>query len=93
MEWDKPKRKGKVFIDHNRNASGQTVAAAYSVRPSPGAPISAPLTWDEVGTIRNGEITIVNVWERIQRRGDLFSGVLAGGQVLDEAEKALDLTS
>ena len=51
MEWDKPKRRGKVFIDHNRNASGQTIASVYSVRPRPGAPVSVPITWDEVGQV------------------------------------------
>jgi bifunctional non-homologous end joining protein LigD len=91
MEWDKPKRKGKVFVDHNRNAFGQTVASVYSVRPRPGAPVSAPLTWEEVGTVRNGEVTIANLWERLQRFGDLFAPVVAGGQALDQAEKALGI--
>jgi bifunctional non-homologous end joining protein LigD len=91
MEWDKPKRKGKVFIDHNRNASGQTVASVYSVRPRPGAPVSAPLTWDELGEVANGDITIVNLWDRLQRYGDLFGPVLAGGQTLDAAEDALGI--
>jgi len=93
MEWDKPKRKGKVFVDHNRNAFGQTVAAAYSVRPRPGAPVSAPLTWDEVGTVRNGGINIANLWDRLQRFGDLFAPVVAGGQTLNEAETALGIGS
>lgn len=91
MEWDKPKRKGKVFIDHNRNASGQTVASAYSVRPLPGAPVSVPLTWEEVGTVRNGDVTIANLWDRLQRYGDLFAPVVAGGQTLDAAETALGM--
>jgi bifunctional non-homologous end joining protein LigD len=91
MEWDKPKRKGKVFVDHNRNASGQTVASAYSVRPRPGAPVAAPLTWDEVGTIANGDLTIANVWDRLQRYGDLFAPVVRGGQTLDDAEEALGI--
>lgn len=91
MEWEKPKRKGKVFIDHNRNASGQTVASVYSVRPLPGAPVSAPLTWDEVGHLRNGDFTIANLWERLQRHGDLFAPVPSGGQTLDAAEKALGI--
>lgn len=91
MEWDKPKRKGKVFVDHNRNASGQTVASAYSVRPRQGAPVSVPLTWDEVGPIANGDLTIVNVWDRFQRYGDLFAPVVAGGQTLDSAEEALGI--
>ena len=93
MEWDKPKRKGKVFVDHNRNAFGQTVASAYSVRPRPGAPIAAPLTWDEVGTVANGDFTIVNVWDRFQRYGDLFAPVVQGGQTLDAAEVALGITT
>lgn len=93
MEWDKPKRKGKVFVDHNRNAFGQTVASAYSVRPRPGAPVAAPLTWDEVGPVANGELTIVNIWDRIQRYGDLFAPVVEGGQTLDAAEEALGIDS
>jgi bifunctional non-homologous end joining protein LigD len=91
MEWDKPKRKGKVFIDHNRNAFGQTVASVYSVRPRPSAPVSAPITWDELGSVSNGEVTIVNLWERLQRYGDLFAPVVAGGQTLDAAEAALGI--
>jgi bifunctional non-homologous end joining protein LigD len=91
MEWDKPKRKGRVFVDHNRNASGQTVASAYSVRPRPGAPVAAPLSWDEVGKVSNGDITVANLWDRLQRFGDLFAPVVSGGQTLDSAEKALGI--
>lgn len=92
MEWDKPKRTGKVFIDHNRNASGQTVASVYSVRPLPGAPVSVPITWDEVGDVANGDYTITNLWVRLQRYGDLFAPVARGGQTLDEAEQKLGIT-
>jgi bifunctional non-homologous end joining protein LigD len=91
MEWEKTDRRGKVFVDHNRNAFGQTVASAYSVRPLPGAPISAPLTWDEVGTARNGDVTIANLWDRLQRYGDLFAHVLDGGQTLETAEQRLGI--
>ena len=91
MEWDKPKRRGKVFIDHNRNASGQTVASVYSVRPLPGAPVSVPLTWDEVGEVANGDYTISNLWDRLQRFGDLFAPVSRGGQTLDAAEERLGI--
>ena len=93
MEWDKPKRKGRVFVDHNRNAFGQTVASVYSVRPRPGAPVSAPLSWAEVGTVRNGDITMANLWDRLQRYGDLFAPVLTGGQTLDSAEDALGIAA
>lgn len=92
MEWDKPKRKGKVFVDHNRNASGQTVASVYSVRPRAGAPVSAPLIWDEVGEAANGDFTILNIWDRLQRFGDLFAPVIQGGQTLDGAEEALGIS-
>ncbi|CAN5740576.1 hypothetical protein BH23ACT5_BH23ACT5_16220 [soil metagenome] len=91
MEWDKPKRAGKVFIDHNRNASGQTIASVYSVRPLPGAPVSVPLRWEEVAGMRNGEVTIANLWDRLQRHGDLFAPVNKGGQSLHDAESALGL--
>jgi bifunctional non-homologous end joining protein LigD len=91
MEWDIPKRKGKVFIDHNRNASGQTIASVYSVRPWPQAQVSAPITWDELGTIKNGDVTIANLWERLQRFGDLWGPVSRGGQQLEAAEAALGI--
>jgi bifunctional non-homologous end joining protein LigD len=91
MEWDKPKRRGKVFIDHNRNASGQTIASVYSVRPRPGAPVSVPITWDEVGQVANGEVTISNIWHRLARYGDLFAPVAGGGQRLEEAEASLGI--
>jgi bifunctional non-homologous end joining protein LigD len=91
MELNIPKRRGKVFVDANRNAAGQTVASVYSVRPRRGAPVSAPITWDEVGEIANGDITMYNVWERLAEHGDLFKPVLSGGQTLDAAERALGL--
>ncbi|MFW2340835.1 MAG: non-homologous end-joining DNA ligase [Acidimicrobiia bacterium] len=93
MEWDIPKRTGKVFIDHNQNVGGKTIASVYSVRPRPGAPVSTPLTWDEVAGIDPGDFTIATVWDRIQRFGDLFLPVLQGGQNLDAAEAALGIES
>lgn len=93
MEWDKPKRQGKVFVDHNRNASGQTIASVYSVRPRPGAPVSAPLLWEEVDEVRNGDITVANLWKRLQRHGDLFAPVLGPGFRLDGAEEILGLAT
>jgi len=91
MEWDKPKRRGKIFIDHNRNAYGQTIASVYSVRPRPGAPVSAPIRWEELDQLRNGDVTIANLWERLQRYGDLFAAVVGGGVELEGAETALGL--
>ncbi|HLE38815.1 MAG TPA: non-homologous end-joining DNA ligase [Acidimicrobiia bacterium] len=91
MEWDIPRRAGKVFIDHNQNVGGKTIASVYSVRPRVGAPVSTPLLWDEVGEIDPARFTIATLWERIARHGDLFAPVLRGGQRLDAAEKALGL--
>jgi bifunctional non-homologous end joining protein LigD len=41
--------KGRVLLDYNQNAWGRTLASVYSVRPKPRAPVSAPVTWDEIG--------------------------------------------
>lgn len=91
MAWDIPKRRGRVFVDHNRNAFGQTIASVYSVRPLPGAPVSVPLRWEEIGDVRNGDFTIDNIWDRLRGSGDLFSGVLDTLQTLDEAEQRLGI--
>lgn len=91
LAWDKSQRAGKVFIDHNRNAFGQTISSVYSVRPLPGAPVSAPLLWEEVGEFANGDIDITNLWDRLSRFGDLFAPVLDGDQTLEQAEQALQL--
>ena len=91
MEWDIPRRAGKVFIDHNQNVAGKTIASVYSVRPRPGATVSTPLLWDEVGDVDPAEFTIGTVFGRIARHGDLFAPVLRGGQTLDAAERAVGL--
>lgn len=93
MEWDVAKRRGRVFVDHNRNAAGQTIASVYSVRPRSGAPVSVPIRWEEVDRLRNGDVTVATLWERLQRWGDLFAPVVKGRQKLDAAEDALGLRS
>ncbi|MDH3607588.1 MAG: DNA polymerase domain-containing protein, partial [Acidimicrobiia bacterium] len=91
MEWDIPDRAGKVFIDHNQNVAGKTIASVYAVRPFPGAPVSTPLTWDEVEDLTPDLFTIETIWDRLSDAGDRFAPVLAGGQTLDDAEHALGL--
>lgn len=73
-----------IYVDHQQNARGKSVAAAYSVRPRPGATVSAPLEWAEVkrGKITPEDFTIKNMLDRIQKKGDLFSPVLAPTQKL-----------
>jgi bifunctional non-homologous end joining protein LigD len=89
MEWDIPKRAGRVFIDYNQNVAGKTIASVYSVRPRPGAQVSTPLIWEQVDSADPASFTIGTVWDRIRSHGDLFAPVLAGGQTLDAAESVL----
>ena len=91
MEWDIPKRGPKVFIDHNQNVAGKTIASVYSIRPVPGALVSTPLLWDEIGSATPDLYSISTIWARLRRYGDLFAPVLAGGQRLEGAEAALGL--
>ena len=91
MEWDIPKRGARVFVDHNQNVGGKTIASVYSVRPVSGAQVSTPFVWSELEAIAPAEFTIGSVWERLRQYGDLFAPVLSGGQTLDGAEQALGL--
>src|SRR6266511_2918261 len=64
------KREGKVYVDAFQNRAGQLMVAPYSVRPSPGAPVSMPIEWDEVnGKLHNRNFTIVNALKRMQKLG------------------------
>jgi bifunctional non-homologous end joining protein LigD len=84
-EWSKAKRRG-VLIDANQNGEGKTIASVYSVRPVPGAPVSTPLVWDEVtAELDPRAFTMDVVLERVAADGDLFAGVLGGGQSLAKA--------
>ena len=73
-KWWKEERHG-VFVDYNQNAKDRTVASAYSVRPTPDARVSAPLTWDEVPECRLEDFTIDTVPGRYACRGDLAAGM------------------
>jgi bifunctional non-homologous end joining protein LigD len=67
--WWKEERQG-VFIDYNQNAKDRTTASAYSVRPTPDARVSTPLTWDEVPGVDPAEFTLATVPGRFARLGD-----------------------
>jgi bifunctional non-homologous end joining protein LigD len=84
-EWSKARRRG-VLIDSNQNGEGKTIASAYSVRPRPNAPVSTPLSWDEVTDKLNPSIyTMPVVLERVRQRGDVYAGVLTTRQSLAKA--------
>ena len=88
-EWLIRKRRG-VLVDHRQNGAGKTIASVYSVRPKPGAPVSTPLRWEELTEdLRPTDFTMARALERIAQHGDLFEGVLSGGQPLATARRAL----
>ena len=77
-EYRKVKRPhGRVLVDYNQNAWGRTLASIYSVRPTPAASVSAPVTWDEV---ENGvvieDFRVDNIIARLKDIGDLWKPVL-----------------
>ncbi|MBA2641884.1 MAG: DNA ligase D [Actinobacteria bacterium] len=88
-EWVKKKRRG-VLVDANQNGPGKTNASVYSVRPRAGAMVSTPLRWEEVVSgLDPTAFTMDAVLDRVARDGDLFAGVLEGGQSLAKALRAL----
>ena len=73
-KWWKEERHG-VFVDYNQNAKDRTVAAAYSVRPTPDARVSAPLAWDEVAVCNPADFTLASMPARFAKLGDLHAGI------------------
>ncbi|UYQ94507.1 DNA ligase D [Chitinophaga horti] len=73
-------RKGKLYIDYLQNRAKATLAAAYSLRPKPGATVSMPLDWSEVKKgLKLKDFNIKNAMTRIKRNGDIFKPVLGKG--------------
>jgi len=81
--WWKEERGTKVFVDYNQNARDRTIASAYSLRPRPGAPVSAPLRWEELDAVSPGDFTIFTMPGRFAEVGDLHNGI-------DEVEHSLE---
>jgi bifunctional non-homologous end joining protein LigD len=73
-KWWKEERHG-VFVDYNQNAKDRTVAGAYSVRPKPDAPVSAPLAWDEVDDCAPADFTLKTMPGRFNEVGDRLAGI------------------
>ena len=81
-KWWKEERHG-VFLDYNQNAKDRTVASAYSVRPTPDARVSAPVTWDELAACDPADFTLATVPERFARLGDPGAGIDAAAGSID----------
>lgn len=85
-KWEVSSRGGKARLDYTQNAINKTLVAPYSPRAAAGAPVSAPISWDELDdpALRPDGFTVRDVMDRVAERGDLFRGVLAGDQRLPE---------
>ena len=59
-----------MFVDYNQNARDRTIASAYSVRPKPGATVSAPVTWDELPHVEPEDFTVASMPSRFAEVGD-----------------------
>jgi bifunctional non-homologous end joining protein LigD len=85
LEWAVEKRTGKIFIDYNMNVRGKTLNVAYSPRGVPGAPVSMPLSWEELEAAEPMDFTINNVPARLEKNGDRWHDVLETKQSLTKA--------
>ncbi|UTI63547.1 non-homologous end-joining DNA ligase [Paraconexibacter antarcticus] len=74
-KWWKEERGARVFVDYNQNARDRTIASAYSIRPRPGAPVSAPLTWDELPSVQPEDFTVATMPARFAEIGDRHAGI------------------
>jgi len=73
--WWKEERGERIFVDYNQNARDRTIASAYSVRPKPGAPVSAPLDWDEVPEVEPEDFTVATMPARFAEVGDRHAAI------------------
>jgi bifunctional non-homologous end joining protein LigD len=92
-EFSKADRQGRILVDTGRNGYSATFAAAYAVRAKPGAPVSAPCTWEEIESGRVGpqSFTLRTMPARIARAGDIWSEMSSQRQPLQGAARKLRL--
>ena len=83
-EWGVRERGGKARLDYTQNAINKTLVAPYSPRAAAGAPVSAPIEWDDLDDpdLRPDGFTMRTILDRIAAKGDLFRSVLATEQRL-----------
>jgi bifunctional non-homologous end joining protein LigD len=87
VEWSVPKRTGKIFMDYNMNVRGKTLNVAYSPRGEPGAPVSMPLTWEELAHAHPLDFRLTNAAARLAQTGDRWHDALERKQDLERALK------
>ena len=92
IEQYKNKRRGRVFVDVNRNAYAQTAVAIYAVRARNGAPVSVPLAWSELRKkgLRPDGVTIRTVFERVDKGDDPWEDFWRRAASLDKASRKLE---
>ncbi|MBM6403957.1 ATP-dependent DNA ligase [Phycicoccus sp. CSK15P-2] len=73
--WWKEERGERVFVDFNQACRDRTIASAYSPRPLAGAPVSMPVTWEELTTVVPGDFTVLTVPDVLEDRGDAWAGI------------------
>lgn len=88
FERSPSKRKGKIYLDYLQNAKGKTMSSVYSLRPRPGAPVSAPVHWDELKKgLTSATFTLQNMPKRLETEGDIWKGIFDQrvdmGKILD----------
>jgi DNA ligase D len=80
--WWKEERGERIFIDYNQNARDRTIASAYSIRAKPGAPVSAPVHWDELADVAPEQFTVATMPERFAQVGDPHADIDAAAHSL-----------
>jgi DNA primase len=73
--WKKNRDPSQLFVDYNQNTRDHTIAAAYSVRGTPDARVSAPVRWDEIDALDPRDFTIATMPARYAELGDLHEGI------------------
>jgi DNA ligase D len=74
-KWWKEERGERIFVDYNQNARDRTIASAYSIRPKPVAPVSAPVSWEELPQVAPEDFTVATMPARFAEVGDLHAGI------------------
>jgi len=75
IKWWKEERGENIFVDYNQNSRDRTIASAYSLRPIPGAPVSTPVTWDELPKVDPKAFNLHTVPKRFEELGDLHAAI------------------